>query len=227
MKRLSWLLIAVGIAIGAYPLLDDAYAAFWQWRMLSRWEKQSVLVPAGDVQVGYSELQGVLAREENGDGVTPFPIGNPGPDSGQPAEPGVEWQVLSADQRGQTLGVLKIDKIGLNVPIIAGATEANLKIGAGQIEGTNLLGTVGNVVLAGHRRFYFRRLDEVLPGDEIAVETSGSTLCYRVYKQHIVEPTDTSVLNRNRKDRVLTLITCHPLYTSKLRLVVHAVQVNR
>ena len=133
--------------------------------------------------------------------------------------------------------MLKIASINLTVPIYAGAEEAQLKEGVGQMVGTGRLCAIGNAALAGHRRTFFRNLDKLQPGDEIVdrfsaglanfrgeivVELGQQTLRYQVYKIHIVEPTDVSVLNRSRRHSLLTLVTCHPLYTSKQRLIVHA-----
>jgi sortase A len=119
--------------------------------------------------------------------------------------------------------VLRIGTIGLNVSIYTGTADAQLQKGAGQILGTGSIGEIGsNAVLAGHRRTFFRNLDRLQPGDEITVETEQGLLRYQVYKIHIVEPTDVSVLNRSRRHSLLTLVTCHPLYTSKQRLIVHA-----
>lgn len=96
-------------------------------------------------------------------------------------------------------------------------------VAAGQISGTGNVGEMGsNTALAGHRRTFFRNLDKLQPGDEITIETEQGPLYYEIYKMHIVEPTDLSVLNRSQKHSLLTLITCHPLYTSQQRLIVHA-----
>jgi sortase A len=69
----------------------------------------------------------------------------------------------------------------------------------------------------------FNRLDELEVGDGIVVETADGSFEYTVFKKHVVEPDDLSVLNKNDRDRVLTLITCTPLYTATHRLVIHAV----
>ena len=124
------------------------------------------------------------------------------------------------------LGVLMIPKINLKQPVFAGASQKNLKIGIGHMSETSKIGEVGNAALAGHRSHtfgrFFNRLDELDVNDEIEIRMGGNTFKYVVYEKVIVEPSDISVLGRNKKDKVLTLITCHPLRTATHRLIIHA-----
>lgn len=127
----------------------------------------------------------------------------------------------------QPIGMLYIDKIDLQLPVVNGATQSNLKYAAARIEGTGQLGEVGNAAVAAHRSLsygrFFNRLNELVVGDKIRVEKGGQQIEYEVFRVHVVEPTDLSVLNRNDSDRILTLITCDPIEEATHRLVVHAV----
>ena len=207
MKRWPLVLIIIGLLLIAYPTLSDAYR---QWQ-LQRALAESVEIE-GLANDEYSELQQVLVRDAESESVavTPEP-------------PVTTTSPAPVKDPGPALGVLRIGTIGLNVSIYTGTADAQLQKGAGQILGTGSIGEIGsNAVLAGHRRTFFRNLDRLQPGDEITVETEQGLLRYQVYKIHIVEPTDVSVLNRSRRHSLLTLVTCHPLYTSKQRLIVHA-----
>jgi len=128
---------------------------------------------------------------------------------------------------GTPLGVIHIEKINLRLPIIYGTSKSILRSGVGQIKSTTSLGQVGNAALAAHRSHtfgrFFNRLDELEIGDEIRVQTKGGDFVYVVYKKHVVEPNDLSVLNKNNSDRVITLITCDPIITATHRLIVHGV----
>ena len=127
----------------------------------------------------------------------------------------------------KAIGTIKIDKINVYLPVAEGADLATLKFSLGHMPETADLGTIGNAVVAGHRSHsfgtYFNRLDEVEVGDEIQVTTAGQTYTYEVYEVLVVEPDDLSVLRSSSSHKVLTLITCTPLYTSTHRLIVHAV----
>lgn len=211
MKRWSLGLIALGLLLVSYPTLSDAYE---QWQLQRVLVGQLELEPI--VSIGYGALQNVLTAVEEAESEVVVAV----PET----QKKVEWAfpVLSAADAGRVLGVLRIESVGLEVPIYAGSGDMQLQQGVGQMIGTGGFGEIGNAVLAGHRRTFFRDLDKLEPGDEIIIETEQGFLRYQVYKLHIVEPSNLSVLNRNRRYSLLTLITCHPLYTSKQRLVVHA-----
>ncbi len=130
-------------------------------------------------------------------------------------------------QKPDAIGTIKIDKIGVYLAVAEGSDLATLKFSLGHMPETADLGTIGNAVVAGHRSHsfgsFFNRLDEVEVGDTIEVKSSEGDYVYEVYETKIVEPTDLSVLRGSSNHRVLTLITCTPLYTSTHRLIVHAV----
>ncbi len=130
-------------------------------------------------------------------------------------------------QKPDAIGTIKIDKIGIYLPVAEGSDLATLKFSLGHMPDTADLGTIGNAVVAGHRSHsfgsFFNRLDEVEVGDTIEVKSSAGNYVYEVYETKIVEPNDLSVLRGSSNHRVLTLITCTPLYTSTHRIIVHAV----
>ncbi len=110
------------------------------------------------------------------------------------------------------VGVIEIDDIGLKLPVLEGVSSQNLKIAAGHIPGTALPGQAGNSAIAAHNSYsygrMFSRLKELNRGGKVRVKTAAGDCEYTIYEIRTVEPSDTSVLNRNAKDKVLTLITC-------------------
>ena len=127
----------------------------------------------------------------------------------------------------KVLGIIRIEKIKVNAPIVEGVKASNLKAGVGHIPGTAALGEPGNSALAGHRSYtfgkFFNRLDELEPGDEILIITKKEELKYRVYKKLVVKPDDVSVLEGDKDRSAITLITCTPIYVASHRLIVRAV----
>lgn len=121
------------------------------------------------------------------------------------------------------LGILKLPKIDLEVPIIEGTNPQNLKYAVGHFTETAGIGKKGNCAIAGHRSYtyneYFNRLIEMEIGDEIIVNTKEKEFVYIVYEKKIVEPTEISVLD-STNDATITLVTCHPERSSSKRLVV-------
>lgn len=126
----------------------------------------------------------------------------------------------------QPSAIIIIDKVDLKLPILEGASLQNMKYSAVHLSETTPIGEVGNAAIAAHRARttgrLFNRLHEVGIGDEIVIEMKNAKIIYTVYEVLIVEPTDSSVLNRNNKDKILTLITCDPIVNPTHRLIVHA-----
>ncbi len=123
------------------------------------------------------------------------------------------------------LGIIRIDKIGVDEMIVAGVRASDLDEGVGHYPYTPLPGNVGNTAIAGHRTTHgqpFFNLDELAAGDEITVQTLQGIFVYSVTGSKIVPPTDFTVLASDPEQSTLTLTTCHPRYSQKQRLVVRA-----
>jgi sortase A len=109
------------------------------------------------------------------------------------------------------LAVLRIPRIGLEVPVLVGTDEWTLDRGVGWVEGTARPGEPGNVGIAGHRDGFFRGLKDVRLGDELELPTLGGQHRYRVEEIRIVLPEDVQVLEATPVPTV-TLITCYPFF---------------
>lgn len=107
------------------------------------------------------------------------------------------------------LGLLKIPKVHLQVPILEGTDELTLNRGVGWIPGTSLPGKEGNSGIAGHRDSFFRQLKKIEVGDEIEVLTVEAKYVYSVAGMRIVSPSEVDVL-RPREKSSITLVTCYP-----------------
>jgi sortase A len=114
-----------------------------------------------------------------------------------------------------TEAILRIPKVGIEVPVFEGTSDLVMNRGVGHVSGTALPGASGNVAIAGHRDGFFRGLKDVHQGDVIEVQhpISGGerTDRYVVNKLKIIVPNDTSVL-KPTDGQTLTLITCYPFY---------------
>lgn len=216
-NRISTLLIIAGIAMAMFPLGDRLYTWYWQNRALESYEQLSAV---------FAEEENVGPEQEDGQSNQSGQAGEPGPASGNEEAPESQPEQKPAPPPIKPIGIVKIPKIDVNLPILEGATKRNLKVGAGWLTETSKLGEVGNTALAAHRSYtygrFFNRLDEVEIGDEIIIEANGTEYRYTVFEKLAVEPEDRSVLARNKKDRVLTLITCTPIKVATHRLIIHA-----
>ena len=125
-----------------------------------------------------------------------------------------------------TICLLRIPKIKLEEAVKEGSTKGVLSSALGHVENTAWPGEEGNCCIAGHRNYvfgkYFNRLDEIVPGDVIEIDTKDSIFRYEVVSTEVVEPEDVSVLSYV-EGKNLTLITCTPFMIGTHRLIVHAV----
>jgi sortase A len=111
----------------------------------------------------------------------------------------------------ETLAILRIPKLRLEVPVLDGTGEFTLNRGVGRIAGTSFPGQDGNIGIAGHRDGFFRGLKEISSGDVIELVTTSGTDVYLVDQIRVTSPSDLSVL-RPRDKPSLTLVTCYPFY---------------
>jgi sortase A len=109
------------------------------------------------------------------------------------------------------LAVLRIPKIGLQVPVLDGTDELTLNRAVGRIEGTATVETMGNLGIAGHRDGYFRGLKDVAVGDALELETMTGRLAFVIDHISIVMPTDVHVLAPTARPTI-TLVSCYPFY---------------
>ena len=126
---------------------------------------------------------------------------------------------------GLPVAVLRIRRVGLEVPVFAADTARNMNRGAVLVAGTAAPDTGGNTAIAAHRDGYFRALKDVTVGDAITVRTPARTERFRVSAIEVVEPTDVSVL-RPTPVPAVTLVTCYPFYfvgSAPRRYIVRAV----
>jgi sortase A len=131
---------------------------------------------------------------------------------------------VAAPSQGDPIGILRIDKIGVDKVVVEGTSTADLRQGPGHYVGTPLPGEPGNAAIAAHRTTYgapFYNLDKLGPGDSISVTTVQGTFDYRVTRTVVVSPNDVSVVAATTTPE-LTLTTCNPRFSDSQRLVVHA-----
>ncbi|WP_375104729.1 class D sortase [Paenibacillus sp. RS8] len=213
MRKFSYVLILAGILIMLYPKANEWYNDWQQEKLLETAELSTIeSTPPPDLKSRYAEVTQLLAEESVLDAQAQ-------PQETEKPEPEIEVG-------GKVIALIEIDKIDLKLPVLEGATKANMKHAAAHMKETAPLGEIGNAAIAAHRARttgrLFNRLNEVVVGDVITVKTSDQVYNYEVYDISVVLPSDVSVLDGNNKDKILTLITCDPLVDPTHRLIVHA-----
>lgn len=125
------------------------------------------------------------------------------------------------------LGVIRIDKIDVVLPIFDNTSKKNLLLGVGVVKTTDPPSTEKNTitVLAGHRGSgkgldFFLHINKLEPGDEIKITTRKQVLYYKVVGDEVVEPDDWSRFIREEDKTKLYLMSCHPYPKNNKRLLV-------
>lgn len=132
-------------------------------------------------------------------------------------------------------GVLYVPRWGddYRMPIAEGEELEILDNGyVGHYPKTEMPGEIGNFALAGHRQMHgkpFRYVEDLQEGDPIIVRTEKHFYVYRMTSHRIVLPHQTEVISPNPialgeepTTAMLTLTTCHPLWSIRERWIVHA-----
>lgn len=122
----------------------------------------------------------------------------------------VEKFNYDAFKQGDTVGVLYIPKLDRELPIIEGVDEDDLAQGVGHYTGTGFPGENKQILLSGHRDTVFRNFDQLKDGDEFHVKMKQGTFIYTMQDHKIVAADDTTVIDPDRKNEVLTISTCYP-----------------
>jgi sortase A len=140
--------------------------------------------------------------------------------------------VVGPPAAGDPIGVITIDKIGVDKVVVEGTSVPDLRKAPGHYEGSPLPGQVGNAAIAGHRTTYgapFGDVDQLAKNDRISVRTLTGTWNYELTEDPFaVNPDQTEVLDATTDPATgqplatLTLTTCHPRYSASERLVVKA-----
>lgn len=130
------------------------------------------------------------------------------------------------------IGYLKIDRIGVELPIYHGTSDKVLSKGVGHLEGSSLPvgGENTHCVLSAHRGLpsskLFTDLDRVEKGDTFQIVILDQVLTYRVDYIKVIEPTDISDLQIIEGGDYCTLFTCTPYGINTHRLLVRGVRVS-
>jgi sortase A len=133
---------------------------------------------------------------------------------------------------GEGLALLHIPRLGQGWvrPVVQGVAPDDLARGVGHYAETALPGEVGNFAVAGHRATHgepLRHLDRLRTGDAVVVETREAWFTYAVRAEPVVvASTATGVIAPVPGERLLTLTTCHPRWSSEKRMIVHAALVD-
>jgi len=237
-KILSIILIIIGIVIIIYPKTMEMYYDCQQGKLVKEWEnsisnieqggdlanhnknlsidKTSKLLSYGtELELNHGEIQSRIIEMKRKSFKKKWDSKKLEEEENKKNEQLVKRNIE---------GILKIEKIDLELPILSGATKSNLEISVSSINNTGKPGEIGNYSIAGHRSHtygrHFNRLGEIEKGDIIEVVTGDAAYTYKVYDIFTVDPGEIWVLRPDGNHKEITLITCEPMINPTRRLIV-------
>lgn len=233
MKKITYrILVAViflaGLSLLLYPFIANKWNTYRQERLISSYDEVvSEKTAAGSIDY---EAEWLKAQQYN-ENLLPSIL----PDSFAVAEAkeGEDEEYMSAlNLAGDgIMGTVEIPKINIRLPIYHTTDEEVLEKAAGHLEGSSLPigGESTHAVISAHRGLpsasLFTDLDLLEIGDHFLIHVLDETLCYEVDQILTVEPDDTSALQVEDGEDLVTLLTCTPYGVNTHRLLVRGHRV--
>ena len=130
------------------------------------------------------------------------------------------------------IGYLKIDRIGVELPIYHGTSDAVLSRGVGHLEGSSLPvgGESTHSVMSAHRGLpsakLFTDLDRLEIGDTFKITVLDQVLTYRIDQVKVITPREVEDLKVVEGKDYCTLFTCTPYGINTHRLLVRGVRIE-
>lgn len=132
---------------------------------------------------------------------------------------------------GGAMAYVDIPQIGVYLPVQHGTNAETLERSVGHVVGTSLPvgGSSTHAVLSAHSGMasskLFSDIDQLEKGDVFYIHVLGEVLAYRVDNINTVVPTDTSLLQIEEGEDLVTLVTCTPFGINTHRLLVRGHRV--
>lgn len=130
------------------------------------------------------------------------------------------------------MGYVKIDKIGVELPIYHGTSDEVLNVGVGHLQGSSLPvgGESTHSIMSAHRGLpsakLFTDLDRLEPGDTFQITVLDQVLTYQVDQVKVITPTEVEDLLIEEGKDYCTLFTCTPYGINTHRLLVRGVRIE-
>ena len=213
--------LLLGLGIMAYPTVSDWWNSFHQTRAIVSYE----------ITVEESDSERLAAMLDEARAYNAALLGRTDRFTLSDEELAEYNAQLDLSGNG-AIGFISIPRIGVNLPIYHGTSEAVLQIAVGHIEGSSLPvgGASTHSVLSGHRGLpsarLFTDLDQVEPGDSFVITVLDQVLTYEVDQIRIVLPYELDALEIVSGQDLCTLITCTPYGVNTHRLLVRGHRVE-
>ncbi len=218
------ILLTLGFLVGISVLLYPAFSNYWnsktQSRVIVDYESVLEYLEPEDYtaifQAAYDYNKALYEID--------FPLQN------YPNVPGY-YEALKI-QGTSIIGYVKIDKIGVELPIFHGTSDDVLNRGVGHLEGSSLPvgGESTHSVMSAHRGLpsakLFTDLDRLEMGDTFQIIVLDQILTYQVDQVKIITPKEFDDLLIAEGMDYCTLFTCTPYGINTHRLLVRGIRIE-
>ena len=132
----------------------------------------------------------------------------------------------------EIMGYVRIDKIGVELPIYHGTSDEVLNRGVGHLQGSSLPvgGESTHSVMSAHRGLpsakLFTDLDRLEPGDTFSIAILDQVLTYQVDQITVITPRQIDALQIEEGKDYCTLFTCTPYGINTHRLLVRGIRIE-
>ena len=216
--------LTIGFLVGICILLYPAFSEFWNSKTQSHaiTDYESVLqnMQPEDYTAIFDQAHAYNKALSEMD----YPLMNYGQVPGY-------YEAISLSESGM-IGYLKIDRIGVELPIYHGTSSEVLNKGVGHLEGTSLPvgGENTHCVMSAHRGLpsakLFTDLDRLEKGDTFQIIVLDQVLTYQVDFIKVIEPTNVVDLQIIEGGDYCTLFTCTPYGINTHRLLVRGIRIE-
>ena len=223
-SRKSTIILLISFFIGLSVLFYPSFSSYWNSKTMSEAIVDYEAMLASYKPEDYTAL--FQAAEDYNEELKNLP--NPFTDHYKLRQYG---DILNLSGTGM-MGYITIPKIGIELPVYHGTSEAVLSIAVGHLEGSSLpVGGEGtHCVVSAHRGLptavLFTHLDKMEIGDTFSFTILDRTLTYEVDQIRIVDPTDLSLIQIEEGKDYCTMLTCTPYGINTQRLLVRGHQVD-
>ena len=223
-KHRTVIFLTIGFLVGICVLLYPAFSDFWNSKTQSRviTDYESVLDNLDE-----NDYSSVFERAYDYNKSlyeTNYPLVN------YKNVPGYYDALRITDN--DMIGYLKIERIGVELPIYHGTSDDVLNKGVGHLEGSSLPvgGENTHSIMSAHRGLpsskLFTELDRLEKGDTFQIVVLDQVLTYQVDSIKTIEPNDVSDLEIIEGGDYCTLFTCTPYGINTHRLLVRGVRIE-
>ena len=218
------ILLTIGFLIGICVLLYPAFSNYWNSKTQSRAIVKYEAVLEHMEPEDYSAIFQKAHDYNKALYATAFPL------SDFRNVPGY-YEALKVEGTN-IMGYVKIDKIGVELPLYHGTSDEVLNVGVGHIEGTSLPvgGPSTHSVMSAHRGLpsakLFTDLDRLEPGDTFKIIILDQVLTYQVDQVKVITPQEYGDLLIEEGMDYCTLFTCTPYGINTHRLLVRGIRIE-